>query len=138
MAVGTITQKLKSFGSSREGQTTMHYTLTCTASSTDGSFPATKLGLPRALRGCRLEAMETNPGSTAPQAVYDITLVDDAGFDLLGGAGLNRSATDTERVIPILSTGVYGSVPVNGDTTVTIANNNVNSAVVVIDLWFSR
>ncbi len=138
MAVGTITQKMQSFGSSRAGQTMMHFILTCTGSSTDGTFPATALGFKRQMRGARLEAMETNPGTTSPTANWDVTLVDDAGFDLLGGAGANRSATATERALPVVGTGVVGTAPTNGDTTVTITGNSVNSAGIVIDLWFSR
>ncbi len=135
---GTITQKMQSWGSSRNGTWVMHFTLTCTGDSSDGSFPATVLGYKRAIRGARLEAMETNPGTTAPTALYDVTLTDDGGYDLLGGAGANRSATVTERVIPVLGTGTYGTASVNGDTTVNITNNSVNSAGIVIDLWFSK
>ena len=135
---GTITQKLQSWGSAREGTTMMHYILTCTGDASNGSFPATALGLKRALRGCRLEAMETHPGPTAPTALYDITITDDGGFDMLGGAGADRSATVTERVVPVVANGIVGTTQVSGVVTLNITNNSVNSAVIVIDLWFSR
>ncbi len=41
---------------------------------------------------------ETDPGSTAPTAAYDIAVTDEAGVDVSGGLLANRSATDSERV----------------------------------------
>lgn len=37
-----------------------------------------------------------NGGGTAPTALYDLTLVDDDGNDILNGLGADRSATATE------------------------------------------
>lgn len=39
-------------------------------------------------------------GGTAPTALYDATILDEHGFDVLGGNGANRSATVTEEVVP--------------------------------------
>jgi hypothetical protein len=61
--------------------------------------------------------MTTDPGSTAPSANYDVTLVDDdTGYDLLGGAGANRHASTTETVVPAVSGLHYGAA------TLTVAN----------------
>jgi hypothetical protein len=82
--------------------------------------------------------METNPGTVNPTASYDVTVTDDDGYDLLGGAGANRSATNTERVLPIVASGIVGTVAVNGNTTINITGNSVNSAQTTITLFFSK
>ncbi len=69
--------------------------------------------------------MDTNPGSAAPTANYDITLVDDiTGLDILGGAGANRHTTATESVVPtLLTTNSNESKPIHyGTATLTVAN----------------
>jgi hypothetical protein len=58
----------------------------------------------------------TDPDAVAaPTALYDITFVDEDGFDILAGDLANRSATVTEQKVPTAVTHHYGSV------TVTIA-----------------
>jgi hypothetical protein len=48
----------------------------------------------------KVERFITDPdGVTAPTAAYDITIVDDDGYDVLAGAGADRSATATEQVL---------------------------------------
>jgi hypothetical protein len=48
----------------------------------------------------KIERLVTDPdGVTAPTALYDITIVDDDGYDVLAGAGADRSATVTEQVL---------------------------------------
>lgn len=76
----------------------------------------------------------TNPGSTAPTALYDITLVDpeDSALDVLAGAIINRATATTEQVYPAIAgaPGTVSSFPVflAGTYTIKIANNSVNSA----------
>lgn len=111
--------------------------ITATASSTDGSFPATKLrslGINGQLdiSGVWL-AIATNPGSPAPTDNYDITLVDGDGLDRLNGVGANRDTTNSERE-PVTGAAAFTA---GEDLTLTIANNLVNSAVVVITLYYS-
>ncbi len=48
-------------------------------------------------------------GVTAPDNLYDITLVDGDGVDLLLGAGLNRSNVNTEFVVEAAMAGVSHS-----------------------------
>lgn len=69
----------------------------------------------------RIVQIVTDPGSTAPAASYDLTLEDEYGNDLAGGAIANRSATATEVVRPS-----DGSNPIDrwtqGDATLTFSN----------------
>lgn len=101
---------------------------TCIADAADGSFPATAVP---AFEG-RLIAIETNPGSPAPTDNYDITLVDSEGFDRLGGAGANRDTSTTE------SAAITGGYAARGEALLlTIVNNAVNSAPIVVTLLYT-
>lgn len=110
-----------------EGQDVTIYTYTMTADASDGSFPATA-SYP--INGWIIR-VETNPGSTAPTANYDITLTDQDGLDVMGGVLANRSATATEHV---LAPQPY----VRGAVTITPTGNSVNSAVVVLRITVLR
>jgi hypothetical protein len=49
-------------------------------------------------------------GGSVPTTLYDITITDAHGLDVLAGAGVNRSATAAELVVlPVIPT-VYGGV----------------------------
>ena len=126
---GTITQT-----SSRKGSV-VDVVLSCTADSSDGSFPAT--ALTEKISGYLIQ-MITNPGSTAPQSNYDITLVEDDGsIDVLQGTGANRHASNSELAVVIYdSTSLHPVISQDDTLTFTIANNNVNSAIVVATLRF--
>lgn len=128
MAVGTIT-----FAQSSDG-TIRTITATCTASSTDGSFPATALP---AFEG-RLQTIRTNPGSPAPTTLYDFTLVDGDGLDRAQGVGANRHTTNSEEALVVYTTtGEHPPVDINETLTLTIVNNSVNSAVTVITFTYT-
>lgn len=47
-----------------------------------------------------LDRLETVPSDNAPTNLYDLTLEDDLGVDLLGGVGADRSATVVEIAWP--------------------------------------
>lgn len=70
----------------------------------------------------------TNPGATAPTADYDVTLTDEDGVDVLGGEGVDRSASVSEHIISKLGSS-YGPCYVNSKLTLNLSNNSVNSAV---------
>ena len=92
------------------------------------------------VKGWYLRAIETDPGSTAPTALYDITITNSRAFDIAGAAVTNRSATLTQTVIPKDSDGVAYS-PCWDDSsgyTVAVANNAVNSATAAIRLFFAQ
>jgi hypothetical protein len=129
MAVGTVTLSAHAkVGNVR----TITYAVV--ASATDGSIP-TKV-LP-AFEG-RLLALGTTPGATQPTTLYDITLLDQYGHDVLEGVGANRSASAAEKV-PIVYSGTGTHPPIDeADTlTLTFANNSVNSAALTVVLYYA-
>jgi hypothetical protein len=78
----------------------------------------------------------TNPGSTAPTDNYDITLTDEDGYDVLGGAGANRDTATTESFVPqILGSDATTVFPVVVAGTLTLAITNAgdtkNGTVVI-------
>lgn len=60
-------------------------------------------------------------GGTAPTALYDVTLKDDDGADLLDGYAADRSAT----VIEALNPGGFGAI---ANTKLTLGVTNAGSA----------
>jgi len=85
--------------------------------------------------------VETLPSdASAPTASYDITLTNQYGLDIMGGALANRSATATEYIQPYNATeGGYVSMPVDGALTVAILGNSVTDASgEIIVYYFAR
>ena len=109
-------------------------TLTITADSADASVPDTALATK--ISG-RLLALETDPGTTAPTALSDITLEDAEGHDVLEGVGADRSATATEKAAVVYSgTEIHPPVAKGDVLTFKLANNSVNSAGIVAKLYY--
>jgi hypothetical protein len=104
------------------------YTATCTADSSDGSYPSTS-GSTWNIDGFVL-LVETDPGSTAPTDNYDIVLNDKYGADIMGGDLADRDSSATERVKRVEF--------VDGRITPVITNNSVNSAVIVIYIYVAK
>lgn len=115
------------------------WTVTWTA-ATNGSLTATAMEAAyiATLRGTSLCFVIVNPGDTAPQTLYDITLVDQDGIDMLGGALADLSATVSGQFIPKLNASIWGCRPFNGTATFTLTGNNVNSANGVVRFYFSQ
>jgi len=111
-------------------------TFTCTADASDGSFPSTTVD--DAIEG-KLLALETNPGATAPTDNWDVVINDAEGADVLQGAGANRDTTTTEKA-GIFFSGTSSHPPVDKTDTLTlvITGNSVNSAVVVVKLYYEK
>jgi hypothetical protein len=87
--------------------------------------------------GFYLYLMRTDPGTPAPTDNYDIVIHDATGNDILGGAGMDRDATNTETVMPLV--GDFGELfPVDGALTIKISGNSVNSATGTIKLYFVK
>lgn len=104
------------------------------ADDTDGSVPDTVCNdINIHGRYCILGV--TDPGTTAPSADYDITIVDEYGCDIFGGKLADRSATLSEQEMPLIGTAYDGRV-VTGTITFKLANNSVNSAVGKCALYF--
>lgn len=78
--------------------------------------------------------VETDPGSTAPSASYDLTLLNDNGIDIMGGNLADRSATLTQRASPLN----YQAQPVKGPLTLTMANNSEINATFKVRIWFFK
>ena len=113
-------------------------TLTCTADSSDGSYPATALSnIPHGEIGGRLLQIATDPGSTAPQANYDVTVTEAGGADLLLGVGANRHTSSSE--VAVVESNGASAVYAGTDTlTLNITNNNVNSAGITIKIYYTE
>ena len=130
---GTITEALTS------GRSPVKViTLTCTADSSDGSYPSTALtNIPHNGVGGRLLQITTDPGSTAPQDNYDITLTEGTGADLLLGVGANRDTSNSEVAV-IESNGTHAVYAGTDTLTLAISNNNVNSAGITIKIYYTE
>lgn len=81
----------------------------------------------------------TVPGSAgaAPTALYDITLVDPNGIDIMGGTLADRSATVTEVARPLPDPTKYSGL-ITGVLTFTLTNNTNASATGTVKLFISR
>ena len=130
---GTITEAL-----TNERPPVKVITLTCTADSSDASFPATALtNIPHNGVGGRLLQIATDPGSTAPQANYDIAITEGGGADVLLGVGANRHTSNSEVAV-IESNGAHGVYAGTDTLTIAITNNNVNSAGITIKIYYTE
>ena len=65
----------------------------------------------------KLLTLVTDPGATAPDPNYDVTILDSNSLDVLVGAGANRHTSTTELVNQATLGAVAGST-----LTLTIAN----------------
>ena len=110
-------------------------TFTCTADSSDGSYPATTISTN--IKGRLLQIVTDPDGDTAPQDNYDITITDSGGADMLLGVAANRDTANTEVAI-VESYGAHSVVAETDSLTLNITNNNVNSAGIVIKLYWSE
>jgi hypothetical protein len=106
----------------------------CTADAADGSFPDTALP---SFEG-RLMDLMTIPGGVQPTNLYDITVIDANGLDVLQGVGVDRlTATNEKKPVVYSGTGTHPTVDDSDALTLHIVNNSVNSAVVTIHLYYA-
>lgn len=117
------------------GETMIIVTYSWTGDAADGTVPSNAMTAAVSGRvfGLYLVQVETNPGSVAPTAGYDIVVNDADGLDVMGGALADRSATATEVAFP----GVTGR-PNDGALTLVISGQSVVSATGTIKLYFSK
>jgi len=103
------------------------HVVTCTADSSDGSYPATTITMTPGY----VTRLSTNPTVTLTDN-YDVTLTDADGIDVLGGAGANRDTSTPEDAQP--------TQPKQNDGTLTlnITNNSVNSAELKLKIYSVR
>jgi hypothetical protein len=103
----------------------------------DDTSPDTQtIELPR-INGQLLTLLTDPDGTTPPTDDYDVTLIDEHGFDRLQGVGLNRDTANTEEALVVYSaTGIHPYVTEFDVLTLTIENNAVASAGGVIVLTY--
>ena len=109
-------------------------TWTWTAKSDDGTVTSTACG---SIKGWVFMAT-TDPGSTPPQASYDIVLNDSDSVDIFGAELNNLSATISAHAIPKIGSSYYGPRFVNGALTMVLTGNNVNSANGILKIYYYR
>ena len=128
---GVVTQDYK------ERNGIAEITFNITADAATGTVPDTPTERPIA---GDLIKVTTNPGATAPTALYDITLEDEDGVDVMGGALADRAAASSEVAYPkdpagaVITTGV----PVCDGLTLKTTNNAVHSALIKVRLTIRR
>jgi len=61
----------------------------------------------------RVIALVTDPGTTAPDDNYDITITDAEGYDVMQGAGANRDTANTETAVPTATSVAFGPLTLN-------------------------
>jgi hypothetical protein len=105
--------------------------LTCTG---DGSIAAYSFNpWTFGVVGWYLYSVTTDPGSPAPTADYDITLLVN-GEDIAGSLLLDRSATLTQTVVIAPTT--LGYYLAKDTIAITFANNTANPSTIVLTLRF--
>ncbi len=125
-AAGTVTQTLTKVGSH-----TLLLTFSWTADASAATVPVTASST--GLEGY-VYLVVTNPGTTAPTDLYDITLTDTESVDVMGGELSDRSTSATQQVVPKIDT-VFGARWVDGVLTMTLTNNSVNSATGTVKVY---
>ena len=79
-----------------------------------------------------------DPGSTPPQASYDIVLNDTDSVDIFGAELNNLSATVSAHAVPKIGSAYYGPRFINGTLTMVLTGNNVNSATGTVKIYYYR
>lgn len=126
-AVGSVTISASTITVQNE-PTRRVITLSWVADASAATVPDTTINaITYEIEGWYLYSAETNPGSPAPTANYDMYLNDADGFDIAGNLLENRHTTTTELVN--IGTATHGYPLVRGNITFTLSGNNVNSAV---------
>ena len=67
-------------------------------------------------------------GGTAPTNLYDVTLDDEDGIDVLNGKGANLSNTTTTSIAPLYGDGTTTNRPVAVDGKLTLDVSNAGNA----------
>lgn len=108
--------------------------LTCTG---DGSITAYSFDAKTFdVLGFYLYSVTTDPGTSAPTADYDITLVVDSE-DIAGGLLADRSTSATQTKV-ICPTNIGYHIMDSNDIAITFANETANPSTIVMDLEFVK
>jgi len=114
---------------------TAHTNGSFTSVSTDNTDVNPHFTITDLIKGFEAVYCQTDPGSTAPQASYDITITDGNGEDIMGGNLADRSATATESDQVGITAGAAQPRIIDSALTLNISNNNVNGATGVVKLF---
>lgn len=76
----------------------------------------------------------TDPTGTNPTTLYDLTLKDADGCDVMGGALADRSASVVEQAMPLFAD-VPAPARVDGKLTLAGLNNSVVSATISVHVY---
>lgn len=107
------------------------YTFTFVADDTDGSIDPKQTD--KIVVGWVFQG-ETNPGSPAPTADYDVTIKNEAEVDVFGGELGDRAAAVSEQAVPAIGS-AFGERWVNTKLTFAATGNSVNDAEGVCTIW---
>lgn len=100
--------------------------------STGAVSAATSSVITDQIAGKYITMVLTVPGSSAPTALYDITITSSYGGDVMGGVLADRSATAIEQAFPYIGAS-YGPSPVSTALTLNVTNagNSKTGKVIV-------
>jgi hypothetical protein len=144
MAAGTVTQSVTMVCEPMSTNCFKVLTFVCTGDASTGSYPSTAVTTANMdqIKGWYLLMGTSYNGSTAPTALYDVTLTDARGVDVLGTSGTNRPGTAgvSSQFTPITDTtyATGGIRPIASTLTLAIANNSQASAVTTLDFFFVK
>ena len=129
MGASVITQTFYNLGNIRK------VAFDCTANSSAGTF--TSVALTQSIEG-RLLQIVTNPGSPAPDANWDITLLNQHSVDMLLSCGLNRhtSTSEVANIVYDVDGSAHPYVTKDDTLTLAISGTTNNSAKTVIELYY--
>lgn len=132
-AAGTVTDA----GKLKYSKNVSVLTYSWTADASAATVPATASTIP--IDGYVFMVV-TNPGATAPTTLYDITLTDSDGVDIMGGELADRHTSNSEQAFPLMSgsTDFFGGRFVAGVLTLNVTNNSVNSATGTVVIYISN
>jgi hypothetical protein len=133
-AAGTITFADES--ATLNGKRHIQITATCTADSSDGSYPVTKISPTPDARW--LDQIKTYYGGTGPDDDTDLYILQgsNSGYDILNGGGVDRIDNATNNTFRPVIDGVPQAVMVFDEIWIKIINNTTNSAIVTIIMDF--
>ncbi len=133
-SAGTITETFTDFSGSNNSIVTLAW-----ISDASGALSVNTTATATAfIQGKILYAVTTTPGDVSPTTLYDVSINDSLGIDIMGATLANRSNTISQRAIPALATGIYGGVLVDGTLTLVITNNSQAAAKGTIRLFLTR
>lgn len=69
-------------------------------------------------------------GGSAPTTLYDITITDANGYDVMQGAGANRSSSATETAVPAAFSVAFGTLTLNVSNA-----GNAKSGTAILYVW---